>query len=376
MTGPSPDRPGGVATFVRGLLQVAPRLWPGLRPALFRTDKEARTTPGLLIEGLRLAGTLRDTLDELRPALLHLCCGSDRRGWGLREAMLQATLARRRGVPVLLHLHASGFEELWQRPTFRLPLRRLLAGVDAVAVLSPDQALRFAGRGIVERRLFVVPNGVQLGPMRLPRGRTITEESPLRLLMVGSVEQRKGIDDLLAALERLRRARGAVARVEVIGPPAAPARLLRSWQARGRRSGLDFVGPLPPEEVAARLAAADGLVLPSRAECLPFALLEAMAASRPVLATRTGSVGELLDAGAGELVEPGDVAGLAAALLRWVDHPGRRLDVAAAGWRRVKERHSVEASARAALTAWAGALEIGQDEAVERLTRAGGAQSR
>ncbi len=77
---------------------------------------------------------------------------------------------------------------------------------------------------------------------------------------------------------------------------------------------MTFLGERPKEEVAALMRAADLFVLPSLAENLPVVLIEAMASGLPAVATRVGGVPEMLEAGDGVLVEPGDASALAAAI--------------------------------------------------------------
>ena len=75
---------------------------------------------------------------------------------------------------------------------------------------------------------------------------------------------------------------------------------------------------MPARDALSRLAV---LVLSSWMENAPLAVLEAMAAGVPVVATRVGGVPELVPEGAGQLVAPGDPAALAAAIARLLDDP-------------------------------------------------------
>ena len=370
LTGPSPGRPGGVATFVRSLAAALAQGQTRLHWELFATDKRGATGSGRLWAGLDLARRLRASVRRQRPALVHLCCGSDRSGWGLREAAVHVRLARGAGSRVLLHLHASGFERLWGRRLERLHVARTLAAADGVAVLSGGQRRLLIDRGLSPARVFVIPNGVAVPAFApLPR-RAVTPEEPLRLLLVGSVEERKGVVELLDALVRVRAARGPVVRVDVLGPSAAPADRIAGWRSRGQTLGLRLLGSVSPEEVRRRLDASDGLVLPSHAEGLPFVLLEALAASRPVLASAVGAIPELLE-GVGDLVAPGSVTQLAEALVRWIDDAEHRARLAEGGWRRVEATASIDASVAACFRAWAGALGVaGVDEALALLARA------
>jgi len=131
-------------------------------------------------------------------------------------------------------------------------------------------------------------------------------------------------------LERLARELGVVDRVELPG-----------WTER-------------PSEV---LPGFDVFCLPSRSEGFPLSIVEAMLAELPVLATRVGSVAELVvDGETGLVVERDDVDGLAAALGRLHDD-GLRERFGAAGRTRARERYTVEHMARAYEELWARVLD-------------------
>ena len=101
------------------------------------------------------------------------------------------------------------------------------------------------------------------------------------------------------------------------------------------------------------LGAADLLALPSLREGLPLALLEAMAAGVPVVATRVGGVPEALDDGrCGILVPPGDAAALSRGISEALSDPARRRTLAAAALARVRASYSSERQARALEAIW------------------------
>jgi glycosyltransferase involved in cell wall biosynthesis len=149
-------------------------------------------------------------------------------------------------------------------------------------------------------------------------------EGPMRVLFVGNDVERKGIDTLIEAVGRL----GGEAVLDVVSGDDVPERDFVHVH-RGIEGGT--------EELRAIYAAADVFALPTRADAVPWAVLEAMAAGLPVVASDVGAVGELLG-GSGELVAPGDAEGLAAALRRLAD-PERRRQRGEAARRRVRERY-------------------------------------
>jgi glycogen synthase len=129
------------------------------------------------------------------------------------------------------------------------------------------------------------------------------------LLYHGRVDRRKGILDLLAALPAVP---GARLTVSGIGPDLAAARAAAPPH-------VVFTGVAAYEDVPAVLRTGDVFVSPTYAEGFSNTILEAMASGLPVVAGRAvGVVDCVRDEDNGLLVEPGDVAGLGAALRRVV----------------------------------------------------------
>lgn len=350
LIGPSPSRAGGVATYLRHLTAA---LEGDSDPdwAFFPTDKaEANSLGGRLAAALRIARDLRRLLASGDHDLAHICCGSDSSGWGLREGLLHAGLCQRAGLRTLLHLHASALPQLLTQsgPSRHLFVRRL-AALDGLAVPSEATRALLADCGIAEDRVCVIPNAVPLlpwAPWRRP------PREAMRLLFVGSIEARKGIGVLLEALSLLALEHPGALRVDAYGPAAVSDEQFLRWKEAGKDVGLRFCGAVSPAEVQRALAQSCGLVLPSLAECQPFALLEAMAASRPVLATDCGGVSQLLGGGAGDCIPPGDAAALAVSLGAWLRSPERLEKLARTGWERVRDEHSIEAGLAATKAAW------------------------
>ncbi len=101
------------------------------------------------------------------------------------------------------------------------------------------------------------------------------------------------------------------------------------------------------DDVPPYLAAMDIYLMSSEFEGLPLALLEAMAAGLPVAATAVGGIPEVIDSdAAGMLVEPGDVAGLAAATVRLLEDRAVAGSIGATGRELVEEKFGVERMAR------------------------------
>ena len=307
--GPSPERSGGIATWIR--LVRGGLIARGLQPRVFATDKPRPRTAPLplrLAGGATMAARFRRYVHEDPPAVAHICCGS---GWGLREAGVLARVAKGAGSAAVIHLHAASlFERMDRSPADRRWSLAALSVADRVAVLGPRFVSGLAARGFLGA--VVVPNGV---PVPQSVQSTPPPSIPLRILLLGSVEDRKGLQELIGALEGLTDDERARLTVRWCGPILAPSDQVE----RGRRAGICFVGSVSAERVEAELVACHGVLLPSHREGLPFAVLEAMARSRPVIASSVGALPDLLEAES--LVPPGDVGALQSALRGWLSDP-------------------------------------------------------
>jgi glycosyltransferase involved in cell wall biosynthesis len=155
---------------------------------------------------------------------------------------------------------------------------------------------------------------------------------------------RKGHADLLAAMPALVRRVPDVLVLAAGGGPLGHV-LPALAEASGLAGHVRFLGHRA--DVPDLLAASDVVVLPSRVEGLPLAVLEALAAGRPVVATRVGGVAEAVDDGVtGRLVPPRAPAELAAAVGELLTDDGRRAAMALAARTVAEARFGADGATR------------------------------
>jgi glycosyltransferase involved in cell wall biosynthesis len=168
--------------------------------------------------------------------------------------------------------------------------------------------------GVPAAKISVVPYGVDLDwftPARGPRPRT----GPLRVLFVGTINQRKGIRYLVDALERLDTSQ---VQLTVCGRVVDDLSVLRS-----SRTTIDIRPNVNAEELRAQYRAADVFVLPSLAEGFGHVLLEALACGTPVITTTRSAGPDLIRDGLeGMVIRPADSTTLAATLQWCLDSRG------------------------------------------------------
>lgn len=187
-----------------------------------------------------------------------------------------------------------------------------------------------AGTGWTFSDAEVVHSGIDTGDFPLPAAVPPPRPWTWRLLVVGRLDPRKGIETAIRALALLPRT--ATLSVVGDGPPAYRTRLESAVRALGLDGRVSF-GVVPRSRLREVYAGADALVFPSEWE-EPFGLvpLEAMACGTPVVATRTGGSAEFLADGVNCLAfPPGDAGALAAALVRLADDTDLRARLVAGG---------------------------------------------
>jgi glycosyltransferase involved in cell wall biosynthesis len=236
--------------------------------------------------------------------------------------------ARMAGTPAViasirdLGLYLTPMQRRVQRHVCRLA-DRIVVNAEAVK----DWLVR---EGYNPAKIVVIHNGVDLSRFAAPRkpGRLATElglaaDTPL-VAVVSRLTRMKGLEQFIEAAAMVSR-RVPAARFLVVGytPPDEVAYLDQLKSLAGRLHIADrviFTGLR--SDVPALLASVAVAAMPSLNEALSNALLEAMAAGAPVVATRVGGTPEaLVDGKAGLLVPPGDVPALAAAITRLLETP-------------------------------------------------------
>jgi glycosyltransferase involved in cell wall biosynthesis len=247
-----------------------------------------------------------------------------------------ALLARRAGARSVLAAERSAGNRRSDRWARQLD-RRV---VDAYIANSEAGAARVrASVGPGGPPVFVVRNGVAR-----PDGceRIAPPADPPQVLCVGNISENKGQDVLLAAVKLLQ-ARWPGLRATLVGRDLTNGRFFREADARGLAGTYSAAGFAT--DVRPYLAEATLVALPTRhREGTPTALLEAMRAGVPVVASAVGGVGEIVEDGVtGMLVPPGDAAALAGGIERLLDDEPERRRLAAAARRHVARHHGVEA---------------------------------
>jgi glycosyltransferase involved in cell wall biosynthesis len=314
LLGPACHAMSGVSTHL-AMLRHSP-LAQAFDLRHFQVGSEGRTESGwrrlarLLLSPVALAGRI---LRE-RVAVVHINTSLNRKAfWRDLAYLLTAKLC---GARVLYQVHGGSLPRQFCLEQ-RLPaplLRAILQLPDGVVLLARCE-LKAYGEFVPDLRVSVIPNGIDF-QLYCDVDRNIsTEASRLRLLYIGRLDREKGLLELFDALQRAGR-QGVKLQLQVAGGGPDEAFLKAQVERLGLGKVVRFSGPVFNEAKLALLAAADVFVLPSWSEGLPYALLEAMAAGLPVIATRVGAIPDVMtDKVHGVLVPVRDAPAIAAAIV-------------------------------------------------------------
>ena len=234
----------------------------------------------------------------------------------------------------------------WSMQAYAVLDRLFLRTFDSVVVLSEKVAELLRRAGIQEGKLVTISNGVEIERFRDAQP-TLKDDPFLQresvIGFVGRLVPGKGVDILLRAAQKVL-SRCPNTRFMLVGDGPSRQELESLASQLGIQDRVVFAGVR--REMPEIYASLDLLVLPSLCEAMPMCVLEAMAAGKPVIATRVGSIPQLVEPGqTGELVEPGGVQELSAAIVRLLEAPQRARQLGANGQARAAAQFSADAMA-------------------------------
>jgi glycosyltransferase involved in cell wall biosynthesis len=327
--------PGPGDDFAVAYLMGHPRALRGRQPANFRLldlSRAGRPDPLLIGRLIRLLRGRR--YDLVHTHLVHA---------GI-AGKIAASVAG--SIPVVTTRHyASDAKE----GTFLYRVEnRLTRRCAAVIAVSEAVRAHLIERGIARaERIVTILNGVdsRLFDPSLRRSDRASHAGAPRIGTVGRLHPQKGqAVGLRAFASILQRYPGAT--FEIIGTGGLRDSLAAQARDLGIAGGVRFLGSVPREELAERMAGWDLAIFPSLWEGFGIAAAEASAMELPVIASRIEGLAEIVEDGAtGLLVPPGDPAALAEAVVRVLSNSGAAREMGRAGRIRVASRYSIPSAA-------------------------------
>lgn len=293
---------------------------------------------------IKLIFSIKEFIKNNRIDIVH-CHGYKSNLYGL--------LASQKKIPSVTTNH-NWLKSHWKLKVYCFLDNLWIRYFDRIVAVSEeirDEMIRYK---IPEKKIRIIDNGIDVNRF----DKTIPDEKLKRELglngncavigTIGSLKYEKGHEYLLKAAKEVLESHAAIKFLIVGGGP-----LRNSLEDEAKNLGIAgnviFTGYR--KDVAELLSVMDIFVLPSVKEGLPMVLLEAMAAKKPIIATRVGAVSKVIrDNETGILVEPGDVSALQRAIGNLLNDTMKTQGLALKGYGRVKKDFSSENMCREYLT--------------------------
>jgi glycosyltransferase involved in cell wall biosynthesis len=341
MLGPARNVRGGISVGVGILLGAMPEYGPSIRYIATHVDGPTARKVCAACRGLlELLGAIL----FWRCEIVHVKMAS--RGSFARKsvAVAMARLFRRK---VLIQVHGGGFAVFFSEspPSRKRAIRRTLESADLVVALS-DSWRDVLQDMAPEARIRVLMNTVVVSEFApLAERRPEVPPGGGHVLFLGTLNRENGAYDLIEAMSLVVGRRPDV--VLELGGDRDVRQLRDLAEEKGLSRNVRFLGWVRGREKLEAFKRAHVFVLPSYHEGLPNAVLEALAAGLPIVATPVGAVPEIMKDGEhGKFIEPGDVGGLADAIVTLLGDPEARRAMGEAGIATAREKHDANVAAR------------------------------
>lgn len=216
--------------------------------------------------------------------------------------------------------------------------RDILLQATAIASVSQYAARQTAAFLQIDRPITVLHNGIPIRDLQA------VEKNDLQAIFTGSLWERKGVFQLMKAWNRVH-AELPLARLLVLGKGSLEP--VKAHLASESLDSVRFLGHVDQEELHRHLSESAVAVFPSYAETFGLAPLEAMQAGVATIFTSRTSGPELIDDGIdGLLVDPDDIDGLAARIIRLLQDRSQRDRLARNGWHKVRRVFGIDKVAK------------------------------
>jgi len=254
---------------------------------------------------------------------------------GLVRDLLFCMTARLFRVPVAYHLHFGRVPEIAAENTLEWQMLALVMRMTG-AVMAVDKPTVETIRSYLPVQAEYTPNAIDLSELPdIDEGYAFSKT----VMFVGWVIPTKGVEELIQAWSELSINDWDVL---IVGP--VDAAYQKDLVMRHRPHRLTFLGELKHEDAMRLIARCGIFVLPSYTEGFPNVILEAMAYSKPIIATAVGAVSDMLAGDCGVLINPQDVQGLRSAIVKLVQNEQLRKEYGNRARKRVQEKYSLGAA--------------------------------
>nr|WP_081904245.1 glycosyltransferase [Brevibacillus thermoruber] len=256
--------------------------------------------------------------------------------------------ARKAKLPLITSFHGfDATKRVQEDRRYRRALKRLFRQGKAFTVVSKHMKRRLIRLGCPGKKITLIRSGIDLRKFPLQPPQPVVDGA-FRLLSVGRLTEKKGMDTLIKAFARIR-PQFPRATLTIVGDGEEKKKLHRLIRRHRLQHAVTLRGAQPHQEVGRELANCHVFVIACKTakngnqEGIPNVLMEAMATGRPVISTYHAGIPELVEHGrTGYLVPERSVSKLADMMKRVLKEQDRWPDVVIRAREKVERRHDIE----------------------------------
>lgn len=242
---------------------------------------------------------------KIRIIHFHTCSNM-----GFWQPTIYLQIAKFFGKKTIFHMHGASFKEFYQASDQKnkVKIRNILNKVDQIIVLS-EQWKKYYSILVESKKISVINNATE--DIDYSKYRRIYPKKTYICLFLSSICQRKGAYDLLLAFSKIK---NKDIRLVFVGPIEDSNRFHSKINELNLADRCTIIGEIYGKKRFQYFASADCFILPSYAEGLPIAILEAMSFGLPIISSKVGAIPEVVTDENGILITPGKVAELISAI--------------------------------------------------------------
>ena len=330
---------GGISNWVRliteyakknpqsdiDIIMVETMSYKGLKHSFF----EKYVSNGFDI--FRIKQEVKKKCVNYKPDVIHITATGE---WSTFRDIAVIKVARKMNIPVVYHTHFGKLPDFKAADGFRWKMLKKAIGYSN-AIWTIDLHTKAAVNDAFPNKITeYAPNPISVND--LPQRKTLPDKS---ILYLGWVVKTKGIEELLEAWQTIF-AEHPEYELKLVGP--YDNEYMSTLKDKYDFNGVVVLGRLEHNDAMNELAKSQIFILPSYTEGFPNVILEAMALSKPIIATSVGAIPDMLSEDCGLIIEPQSPAAIIKAIRSFISNPSMREEIASNGYQRVKKEFDIE----------------------------------